>query len=127
MKKRNDNFKELRNKYKKFSDQELNDYFWSLTEQIVSPLFELAMNSTSPSIERSVLLRMGFSSIEANKIVTHAMKFCLLGKGAGNIVLIYSELINKDYLDAGRELSKGIGWEKIDKTTKYKGDKHEKK
>lgn len=125
MEKRNDNFKELRNKFKKFSDQELHDYFWSLTEQIVSPLIELAMNSTSPSIERSVLLRMGFSSIEANKIVTYAMKFCLLGKGAGNIVLIYSELINKDYLDAGRELSKGIGWEKIDKTIKYEGKKHE--
>ena len=36
-----------------------------LTGQLVDPLLELAKENTSPAIERSVLLRMGFSSLEA--------------------------------------------------------------
>ena len=72
--KREDDFQLRRQHLKNLSDEELYEKFWSLTEEIVNPLVELAYNHTSPSIERSVLLRMGFSSIEASKIVKKFLK-----------------------------------------------------
>lgn len=111
--KREDDFNTRREHLKNLSDEELYNRFWSLTEQIVKPMVELAYNHTSPSVERSVLLRMGFSSLEAGSIVKEGMKWNLLGKGLGNVVLTYSKLKNMPYLQAGEELSKGIGWEKV--------------
>jgi len=89
---------------KKLSDEELKARFWQLAEEIVRPLYDLAYTHTSPSIERSVLLRMGFSSLEAKAIVSQAEKTGLLGKGAGHLVLKHAEISGKHYLDAGREL-----------------------
>lgn len=110
---RRDDYKERREYLKDMSDEELIDYFWKLTEKIVDPLVDLAKTHTSPSIERSVLLRMGFSSIEAKRIVERMTKENLLGHGAGRVVLLYSELAKKDYINAGKELAKGIGWNKV--------------
>lgn len=110
---REDDFHKRREHLKNMSEEELIDYFWKLTEKIVEPLVELSYTHTSPSIERSVLLRMGFSSIEAKDIVKHMVENNLLSHGAGRIVLLYSELKNKNYLDAGKELAKGIGWEDV--------------
>lgn len=110
---REDDFESRRKHLKNMSEEELIDYFWKLTEKIVDPLVELSYTHTSPSIERSVLLRMGFSSIEAKNIVKHMVEYNLLSHGAGRIVLLYSEIKKINYLDAGRELAKGIGWDEI--------------
>lgn len=95
------------------SDEELKERFWELAHEIVKPLSELAFSHTSPSIERSVALRMGFSSLEAQAIVSFAEKRGLLGKGVGRILLKYAEVKNKGYLEAGRELASGKGWDEL--------------
>lgn len=110
---REDDYKKRREHLKNMSEEELINYFWHLTEKIVDPLVELSKTHTSPSIERSVLLRMGFSSIESKDIVKYMVENNLLSHGAGRIVLIYSNLKKKNYLEAGKELSKGNGWEEI--------------
>lgn len=111
--KRADDFEERRKHLRDLSDEELYDRFWQLTEEIVKPMVELAYNSTSPSIERSVLLRMGFSSLESSNIVQEGVKAGLLGKGMGNVVLKYSKLKGIPYLEAGRELAEGKGWNEV--------------
>lgn len=111
--KRADDFEERRKHLRDLSDEELYDRFWQLTEEIVKPMVELAYNSTSPSIERSVLLRMGFSSLESSDIVQEGVKAGLLGKGMGNVVLKYSKLKGIPYLEAGRELAEGKGWNEV--------------
>lgn len=106
-------------KLEKLSDEELNKLFWEKAEEIVNPLIELAKTHTSPSIERSVLLRMGFNSLEAKTIVEGIFERELLGKGAGNILLTMSKKAQKDYLTYGKEMVQGSHWEEIEKT--YKG------
>jgi D-ornithine 4,5-aminomutase subunit alpha len=110
---REDDYLKRREHLKNMNEEELINYFWKLTEKIVDPLIELSKTHTSPSIERSVLLRMGFSSIESKNIVKYMIENNLLSHGAGKIVLIYSELKKKNYLEAGKDLSKGVGWEEI--------------
>lgn len=109
--KRESDFEARRKHLKALTDEQLYEKFWSLTEQIVKPLVDLSHTHTSPGIERSVLLRMGFSSLEAQPIVEYGTKWNLLGKGMGNVVLTYAKLKNMDYLKAGEELAKGIGWD----------------
>lgn len=82
-----EDFATRKNKLAGLSDQELEEYFWRLAGEIVDPLVEFARTHTTPSIERSVLLRMGFSSLEAQEIVARANGLGLLGKGAGHILL----------------------------------------
>ena len=101
--KREEDFVKRREHLKNLSDHELYERFWSLTEEIVKPLVELAYNNTSLSIERSVLLRMGFSSIEASNIAKEGETWNLLGKGLGNVVLTYAKMKSIDYMEAGRE------------------------
>ena len=108
--KREDDFEIRRRHLANLSDEELYNRFWELTEKIVDPLIDLAYHNTSSSIERSVLLRMGFSSFEADAIVTEGLKAGLLGKGMGDVVLKYAQLKNRSYLEAGRELAEGKGW-----------------
>lgn len=113
--KREDDFKVRREHLKDLSDEELKKRFWSLTEEIVRPLVDLAYNNTSPSIERSVLLRMGFNSMEAEAIVSEGIKWNLVGKGMGNVVLQYAKLKNIPYMEAGRNLADGSGWKEVNK------------
>ncbi len=110
---RSGDFQSMRKHLKGLSDQELKERFWELTDDIIEPLIELAAKNTSPSIERSVLLRMGFSSLDASSIVSWAVRHGLIGKGAGHLVLAYSQDKHIDYIEAGRELSQGIGWDKV--------------
>ncbi|SHH54251.1 D-ornithine 4,5-aminomutase subunit alpha [Clostridium collagenovorans DSM 3089] len=114
--KREEDFAKRREHLKSLSDDELYERFWSLTEEIVKPLVELAYNNTSLSIERSVLLRMGFSSIEASNIAKEGETWNLLGKGLGNVVLTYAKMKSIDYMEAGRELANGIGWPEVSKS-----------
>ena len=114
--KRNDDFQDRSKHLKGLSDQELKDYFWDLTELVVNPLIELARNNTSPAIERSVLLRMGFSSLEAKALVERVIDHNLMGKGAGNVVYRYSKIKNIDIRTAGLNLIKDQDWDIVIKT-----------
>jgi len=111
--KRKDDLNERRKHLANLSDEELEQRFWELAEKIVDPLIDLAYKNTSPSIERSVLLRMGFSSIEAKSIVDGAIDRGLLGKGAGHIVYKLAKEKNMDIREAGKKLSNGEMWDDV--------------
>ncbi|MEG0307586.1 MAG: ornithine aminomutase subunit alpha [Clostridium sp.] len=119
--KREDDFNKRREHLANLSDEQLYERFWKLTEEIVNPMVDLAYGNTSSSIERSVLLRMGFSSIESQAIVQEGLRAGLLGKGMGNVVLKYGKLKEMPYLEAGRELGEGKGWNEVSKL--FGGDK----
>ena len=107
MKKRLDDFSERRAHLANLSDEELKQRFWDLASQIVDPMLELGRKNTSPSIERSVLLRMGFSSIEAKEIVDKVIDRGLMGKGAGHVVYKLSKEKDMSIRDAGVALANG--------------------
>jgi D-ornithine 4,5-aminomutase subunit alpha len=111
---RNDDFLQRRAHLASLSDEELQNRFWQLAKQLVDPLVELAYTHTSPSVERSVLLRMGFSSMEAQEIVKLCAEKGLLGKGAGHAVWRLAALEHIDYREAGLRLGKGQDWEKLE-------------
>ena len=69
------------------SDEALRARFWALCDQVVDPLVDLARTHTTPSIERSVLLRMGIDSVTAQAVVELVHDAGLLGKGAGHVLL----------------------------------------
>ncbi len=75
----------------KLSDEELKNRFWQLCDDLVEPIVDLARTHTSPSIERSVLLRMGIDSITAHGVVDRVLEAGLLAKGAGHVVLKVSQ------------------------------------
>ena len=58
---------------------------------------DLAKTHTSPSIERSVLLRMGIDSVSSSHgVVDRIHDAGLLGKGAGHVVLKLSQKTGTD-------------------------------
>ena len=89
-----ENFEQRRKELEKLNDSELKTRFWELCNQLVDPIVDLARTHTSPSIERSVLLRMGIDSITAHGVVDRVLEAGLLGKGAGHAVLKVSKKIN---------------------------------
>lgn len=95
-----DNFEKRRKELEKLSDSELKDRFWQLCNQVVEPIVDLARTHTSPSIERSVLLRMGIDSLTAHAVVDRVLEAGLLGKGAGHVVLEVSKKKNCDLRSA---------------------------
>lgn len=100
-----------RKKIAGLSDEGLERRFWEMTDRVVGPLVELARRYTSPSIERSVLLRMGFSDAEAGAIVQKCLDHRLLGKGAGHVVWKVSRAIGTEYREAGKALAEGRHWD----------------
>lgn len=110
---RNDDFAGRRGHLVHLSDEELAQRFWQLAEQVVTPLLEMAELHTSPSIERSVLMRMGFNSLEAKSIVEKCLEQGLLGKGAGHVVWRLAAGENISIEAAGRMLLEGSGWERV--------------
>ena len=113
MKKRLDDFSERRAHLANLSDEELKQRFWDLASQIVDPMLELGRKNTSPSIERSVLLRMGFSSIEAKEIVDKVIDRGLMGKGAGHVVYKLAKEKDMSIRDAGVALANGQYWDEV--------------
>jgi D-ornithine 4,5-aminomutase subunit alpha len=95
------------------SDDELHAYFWELAQKIVVPLIDEARTHTTPSIERSVLLRMGFSSIEAKRLVGRMHERQLLGHGAGRLVLELARSKGISVREAGAALLEGRYWEEL--------------
>ena len=110
--KRTDDFEVRRQHLRAMSDEELKTYFWQLAQQVVDPLLEYGRTHTSPSVERSVLLRMGFSSLEAKPMVDYAITNNLIGHGVGNIVYRLAKSENLSIREAGVRLSQGQDWDK---------------
>jgi D-ornithine 4,5-aminomutase subunit alpha len=110
-KERADDFATRRARLRELSDDDLHAYFWELVEEIVDPLVAEALTHTTPSIERSVLLRMGFSSIEAGSLVTQMGERGLLGHGAGRLVLELAKSRDMSVREAGEALLAGEHWE----------------
>lgn len=110
---RPDDFEQRRERLRSLSDAELHARFWRLADEIVAPLIEEARTHTTPSIERSVLLRMGFSSVEAQQLVALLGERNLLGHGAGNLILKLAKAKDMPARDAGKALLAGNLWEEI--------------
>ncbi len=111
--KRNDDFQERRKHLEGLTDEELYQHFWKLTEQVVDPLLELGRKNTSPSIERSVLLRMGISSLDAKPIVEGCIDRGLIGKGAGHVLYKLAKSKDISIKEAGDMLAQGKGWDHV--------------
>jgi len=110
---RPDDFATRRAPLRALSDNELHAYFWHLAERISVPLLEEARTHTTPSIERSVLLRMGFSSIEAKALVERMSARSLLGHGAGRLALKLAQAKGITVREAGMALLAGHYWEEL--------------
>ncbi len=118
---RKDDFATRRQHLGDLSEAELEARFWQLADAIVQPLVELAEKNTSPSIERSVLLRLGFNSLEAKALVQTVIDQGLLSKGAGNVVYVAAHSWGCDGLTAGRRLLEGQGWDTVQAHFQAKG------
>jgi D-ornithine 4,5-aminomutase subunit alpha len=110
---RPDDFEARRRHLKALSDTELQERFWTLVDQIVAPLIEEACTHTTPSIERSVLLRMGFSSLEAGQLVERMQARGLLGEGVGRLVLELARAKDITVRAAGSALLAGRYWNEL--------------
>lgn len=110
---RPDDFKQRRTHLRDLSDEELHARFWGLVETIVAPLIEEARTHTTPAIERSVLLRMGLSSIEARSLVAQMHERGLLGYGAGRLLLELAKKKDVSVREAGTALLAGRYWEEL--------------
>jgi len=110
---RPDDFTTRRARVSAMSDEELHRYFWSLAEELVAPLIEEARTHTTPSIERSVLLRMGFSSVEAKELIERMAERGLLGHGAGRLVLELAEAKGISVRTTGTALLSGHFWDEL--------------
>jgi D-ornithine 4,5-aminomutase subunit alpha len=104
---RDDDFAPRRAHLADLSDEALHRRFWELAERIVAPVLEEARTHTSASIERSVLLRMGFSSLEAKAIVDRLAARKQLGHGAGRMVLELSRRQGIAVREAGLAVAAG--------------------
>ncbi|MHB8757512.1 MAG: ornithine aminomutase subunit alpha [Bacillota bacterium] len=110
---RDDDFAVRRRKIAGLTDEQLERRFWQLTERVVDPLVDLARGYTSPSIERSVLMRMGFSGPQAKAIVDKCVERRLLGKGAGHVVYRLAKHRGMDVAEAGRAMAEGGHWDEV--------------
>jgi D-ornithine 4,5-aminomutase subunit alpha len=95
------------------SDEQLHARFWSLVDRMIQPLVEEARTHTSPSIERAVLLRMGFSSMETKPLVNRMLEKGLLSHGAGNLILTLAQKKGISVRQAGLDLIDGKYWEEL--------------
>lgn len=102
-------FEKRREELRKMSDAELKDLFWNLCDKTVEPLAKLSQTHTSPSIERSVLMRMGIDTITARAVVDACVEQGLLGKGAGHCVLKISQKQNLDTRAAAKKIVQDPG------------------
>ena len=108
---REDDFEQRRQHIANLTDEELYNRFWELTEQVVAPLLELGRKNTTPSVERAVLLRMGVSSLDTQKIVEGCMDRGLMGHGAGHVVYKVSKAKDISIREASIKLAQGEYWD----------------
>lgn len=119
---REDDYLKRREHLATLSDEELKQRFWDLAEKAIDPLVKLAYKNTTPAIERSVLLRMGFSSLEAKNLVDKVINHGLISKGAGHVVYRLAKIENTDIRNAGLDLIKDKGWAKVLKSFEVSKD-----
>lgn len=112
--KRTDDFETRREHLKDLSDAELEARFWGLIDEMIDPLLKLGYENTTPAIERSVLLRMGFSSLEAKALVEGCIEHHLIEHGAGNVVYRLSGKDGTDVRTAGLKLIEKQAWEEAE-------------
>lgn len=111
---REDTFAEARKHLAGLTDADLEARFWELAQQCVAPLVELARTHTSPSIERSVLMRMGVDSVTCKAVVAECEARGLLGHGAGHVVLVAMGEWDVDAPTAAARLANGEGWDLVE-------------
>lgn len=109
--KRKDDFNERRAHLANLSDEQLKARFWELADKLTEPMMQMGYEYTTPAIERSVLLRMGFSSLEAKEIVDGCIEHNLIAHGAGNVIYRLAKANNKEIREIGVQLSEGKLWE----------------
>ena len=110
---RADDFETRRAHLKDLSEEQLYERFWELANKLVDPLLDMGQIYTTPAVERSVLLRMGFSSIEAKPLVEGMIEHKLIQHGAGHLIWRLGKEWDMDYREAGRKLLAGEGWDKL--------------
>lgn len=93
----------------------LKQDFGELANKLVDPLLKMGYEYTSPAVERSVLLRMGFSSIEAKAIVDGCIEHNLIAHGAGNVIYRLAKAQNSEIRPAGLALADGKLWDEAEK------------
>ena len=113
--KRNDDYLERRAHLADLTDKQLEERFWELANKLVDPLLQMGYEYTSPAVERSVLLRMGFSSIEAKAIVEGCMEHDLMSHGAGHVVYRLAKEKKMELREAGVALADGKLWSEAEK------------
>ena len=110
---REDTFAHAREHLAELTDEQLEARFWELAQKCVDPLVELARTHTSPSIERSVLMRMGIDSRTAMAVVTECDTRGLVAHGAGHVVLKCMHVWGTDAPTAAERLAAGTGWDDV--------------
>lgn len=108
---RPDTFHEVREHLAGLSDEQLKERFWQLANECVAPMVELARTHTSPSIERSVLMRMGIDSRTSMAVVSKCEKRRLLGHGAGHVVWLCMQEWQCSAAAAAARLACDEGWD----------------
>lgn len=98
-------FEQLRTELAGMDDEALKARFWTLCEQVMTPVVDLARTHTTPSIERSVLLRMGIDSVTTHAVVESVLQAGLLGKGAGHAVLRLSQRTGLSLKEAADQIA----------------------
>jgi D-ornithine 4,5-aminomutase subunit alpha len=111
---RPDTFAEIREHLAGLSDEQLEALFWKLSQECVDPLVELARTHTSPSIERSVLMRMGIDSRTCMAVVSECEKRGVLGHGAGHAVWICMRAWDCSAASAASRLAADEGWDLVE-------------
>jgi D-ornithine 4,5-aminomutase subunit alpha len=111
---RKDDYQQRRQHLAAMSEDQLESRFWELCGQLMDPIVDMAAGHTSPSIERSVLLRMGFSSMEAHSIVQGAIDRGLLEHGAGHLVIKLSRTRHLEIREAGLALAENRLWDETE-------------
>jgi D-ornithine 4,5-aminomutase subunit alpha len=111
---RPDTYQEVRKHLAGLDERQLEVRFWELSEECVAPLVELARTHTSPSIERSVLMRMGVDSRTCMAVVAECEKRGLLGHGAGHVVWVCMQAWGSTAPEAAAKLAAGDGWDVVE-------------
>ena len=111
---REDTYLKVREHLAELTDEQLEARFWELAQRVVDPMVELAWTHTSPSIERSVLMRMGVDSPTCMAVVGECEKRGLLGHGCGQIVMYSAHQLGVAMPEAARKLAAGEGWDVVD-------------
>lgn len=111
---REDTYLNIRGHLDDLTDEQLEARFWELAQRVVDPMVELARTHTSPSIERSVLMRMGVDSPTCMAVVGECEKRGLLGHGCGHVVWHYAGREGLAAPEAARKLAAGEGWDVVE-------------